>query len=149
MCRRLGDAGALVSPVLTRGAARFVGPLTFTALADEPARTALFNEDGTANSQAHPAAPGSTITFFATGAGSPVVPFAVIIEGYPVTGQQSSIGPAPGFPADVLTVHATVPPLGIQPPGQAMVELVENGVPSQAGVTIWISQSNSTASFQP
>ncbi len=42
VCRRLGDAGAAVSPVLTRGAARFVGPLSFSALADEPARTSLW-----------------------------------------------------------------------------------------------------------
>ena len=42
VCRRLGDAGASVSPVLTRSAARFVGPLTFSALAAEPARTSLF-----------------------------------------------------------------------------------------------------------
>ncbi len=42
ICRRLADAGALVSPVLTRDAMRFVGELTFSALADEPARTSLF-----------------------------------------------------------------------------------------------------------
>ena len=33
VCRRLGDAGALVSPVLTPDALRFVGALTFSALA--------------------------------------------------------------------------------------------------------------------
>jgi phosphopantothenoylcysteine decarboxylase/phosphopantothenate--cysteine ligase len=42
VCRRLGDAGALVRPVLTRGAARFVTELTFSALAGEPAQTSLF-----------------------------------------------------------------------------------------------------------
>src|SRR4051794_3636840 len=42
VCRRLVDAGAFVSPVLTRDALRFVGPLTFSALASEPARTSLF-----------------------------------------------------------------------------------------------------------
>ena len=47
ICRRLGDAGALVSPVLTQEATRVVGPLTFTALAAEPARTSLFGPDGT------------------------------------------------------------------------------------------------------
>ncbi|HXW78182.1 MAG TPA: flavoprotein, partial [Acidimicrobiales bacterium] len=45
VCRRLADAGALVSPVLTPSAARFVGPLTFSALAAEPARTSLFGRD--------------------------------------------------------------------------------------------------------
>jgi phosphopantothenoylcysteine decarboxylase/phosphopantothenate--cysteine ligase len=42
ICRRLVDAGAHVMPVLTIGATRFVGPLTFSALASEPARTSLF-----------------------------------------------------------------------------------------------------------
>ncbi len=45
VCRRLGDAGAVVSPVLTPSAARFVGPLTFSALAAEPARLSLFSDD--------------------------------------------------------------------------------------------------------
>ena len=43
VCRRLGDAGALVSPVLTADAQRFVTPLTFSALAAEPARTSLWD----------------------------------------------------------------------------------------------------------
>ena len=43
VCRRLVDAGVHVAPVLTEGATRFVGPLTFSALASEPARTALFD----------------------------------------------------------------------------------------------------------
>jgi phosphopantothenoylcysteine decarboxylase/phosphopantothenate--cysteine ligase len=43
VCRRLSDAGALVSPVLTPDATRFVTPLTFSALAAEPARTSLFD----------------------------------------------------------------------------------------------------------
>jgi len=42
VCGRLVDAGAHVMPVLTAGATRFVGPLTFSALASEPARTSLF-----------------------------------------------------------------------------------------------------------
>jgi phosphopantothenoylcysteine decarboxylase/phosphopantothenate--cysteine ligase len=43
VCRRLVDAGAHVAPVLTDDATRFVGPLTFSALASEPARTSLFD----------------------------------------------------------------------------------------------------------
>jgi phosphopantothenoylcysteine decarboxylase/phosphopantothenate--cysteine ligase len=42
LCRRLVDAGARVSPVLTEDATRFVGPLTFSALASEPARVSLW-----------------------------------------------------------------------------------------------------------
>ena len=47
ICRRLVDAGAFVSPVLTAGALEFVGALTFSALASEPARTSLFTDGGT------------------------------------------------------------------------------------------------------
>ena len=43
ICRRLVDAGAHVSPVLTEDATRFIGALTFSALASEPARTSLFD----------------------------------------------------------------------------------------------------------
>jgi phosphopantothenoylcysteine decarboxylase/phosphopantothenate--cysteine ligase len=46
VCRRLSDAGALVLPVLTEDATRFVGPLTFSALAAEPAVTSMFTLDG-------------------------------------------------------------------------------------------------------
>jgi phosphopantothenoylcysteine decarboxylase/phosphopantothenate--cysteine ligase len=42
VCRRLVDAGVHVAPVLTESATRFVAPLTFSALASEPAQTALF-----------------------------------------------------------------------------------------------------------
>jgi phosphopantothenoylcysteine decarboxylase/phosphopantothenate--cysteine ligase len=44
VCRRLVDAGAWVSPVMTKGAQRFVGATTLSALASEPVRTSLFDE---------------------------------------------------------------------------------------------------------
>lgn len=44
VCRRLVDAGAHVMPVLTADAQRFVGAVTFSALASEPARTSLFDD---------------------------------------------------------------------------------------------------------
>jgi phosphopantothenoylcysteine decarboxylase / phosphopantothenate---cysteine ligase len=43
ICRRLVDAGAHVSPVLTEDATRFIGTVTFSALASEPAATSLFD----------------------------------------------------------------------------------------------------------
>src|SRR5438045_2267301 len=43
VCRRLVDAGAHVAPVLTEDATRFIGALTFSALASEPARTSLWD----------------------------------------------------------------------------------------------------------
>ncbi len=44
LCRLLVDAGAFVSPVLTAGASRFVGEVTFSALASERVRTSLFDD---------------------------------------------------------------------------------------------------------
>ena len=43
VCRRLVDAGAHVAPVMTDDAQRFVGAVTFSALASEPVRTSLFD----------------------------------------------------------------------------------------------------------
>ena len=42
VCRRLVDAGAHVTPVMTEGATPFLGPTTLTALASEPVRTRLW-----------------------------------------------------------------------------------------------------------
>ena len=44
LCRRLVDAGAHVAPVMTPGAARFVGEATFSALASEPVQRSLWDE---------------------------------------------------------------------------------------------------------
>jgi phosphopantothenoylcysteine decarboxylase/phosphopantothenate--cysteine ligase len=44
VCRLLVDAGAFVSPVLTTDAQRFIGAVTFSALASEPTRTSLFDD---------------------------------------------------------------------------------------------------------
>jgi len=44
VCRRMVDAGAHVIPVLTEGATRFVGEVTFSALASERVRTSLFDD---------------------------------------------------------------------------------------------------------
>jgi phosphopantothenoylcysteine decarboxylase/phosphopantothenate--cysteine ligase len=44
VCRRLVDQGAHVVPVMTRGATRFVGETTFSALASEPVHRSLFDD---------------------------------------------------------------------------------------------------------
>ncbi|HLU41061.1 MAG TPA: flavoprotein, partial [Microthrixaceae bacterium] len=44
LCRRLVDAGAHVVPVMTEGASRFVGEVTFSALCSEPVRRSLFDD---------------------------------------------------------------------------------------------------------
>jgi phosphopantothenoylcysteine decarboxylase/phosphopantothenate--cysteine ligase len=45
VCRLLVDAGAHVTPVLTAEATRFIGAVTFSALASEPVQTSLWDED--------------------------------------------------------------------------------------------------------
>ncbi|MHB8219094.1 MAG: bifunctional phosphopantothenoylcysteine decarboxylase/phosphopantothenate--cysteine ligase CoaBC [Acidimicrobiales bacterium] len=45
VCRRLVDAGAHVIPVLTDEATRFVGSVTFSAVASEPVRRSLWDGD--------------------------------------------------------------------------------------------------------
>ncbi|HSN02520.1 MAG TPA: flavoprotein, partial [Acidimicrobiales bacterium] len=45
--RRLMDAGYHVTPVLTPDATRFVGEVTFSALASEPARVRLYGDGAT------------------------------------------------------------------------------------------------------
>ena len=44
VARRLVDAGAHVSPVMTEGATRFIGEVTLSALSSEPVRTSLWDE---------------------------------------------------------------------------------------------------------
>lgn len=43
VCRRLVDAGAHLAVVMTESAQRFVGPMTFSALASEPVATTLWD----------------------------------------------------------------------------------------------------------
>jgi phosphopantothenoylcysteine decarboxylase/phosphopantothenate--cysteine ligase len=45
VCRQLVDAGVHVVPVLTAEATRFVGEVTFSALASEPVQRSLWDED--------------------------------------------------------------------------------------------------------
>lgn len=47
LLRRLRGAGYFVSPILTPDATRFVGAVTFSALASEPARTRLYGDPTT------------------------------------------------------------------------------------------------------
>ena len=53
LCRQMVDAGAHVAPVLTEDATRFIGALTFSALASEPAQTQLFT-GAAGNGSEHP-----------------------------------------------------------------------------------------------
>ncbi|MDQ4090872.1 MAG: bifunctional phosphopantothenoylcysteine decarboxylase/phosphopantothenate--cysteine ligase CoaBC [Actinomycetota bacterium] len=44
ICRRLVDGGRFVAPVMTADAARFIGPLTLSALASEPVHDSLWSD---------------------------------------------------------------------------------------------------------
>ena len=43
--RRLVDAGAHVSPIMTNAAKKFIGEVTLSALASEPVKSSLWNEE--------------------------------------------------------------------------------------------------------
>ncbi len=45
VCRRLVDAGAHVSPIMTKGAEHFIGRTTLSALASEPVQSSLWDEE--------------------------------------------------------------------------------------------------------
>jgi len=45
VCRRLIDGGAHVMPIMTEAATRFVGPTTLTALASEPVRMTVWDDE--------------------------------------------------------------------------------------------------------
>jgi len=53
LLRRLRDANYYVAPILTPDATRFVGALTFSALASEPTRTNLFGDPSTPMPHTH------------------------------------------------------------------------------------------------
>ena len=60
VCRRLVDAGMHVAPVLTEDATRFVGALTFSALASEPVQQSLWDETRRSRTPGSGSAPTSS-----------------------------------------------------------------------------------------
>jgi uncharacterized protein (TIGR03437 family) len=72
------------------------------------------NADGTVNSRDNPAAPGSTLTFFATGMGYPPVPvYSSWRPLFPASGPEA-VEPLSGFLPAIWRVKMTVP---FAPPG--------------------------------
>ncbi len=98
-------------------------------------QAAANNQDGSLNSASNPAARGSVVSLYATGQGSSTGKVTLSIAGYnaPVL----YAGTAPGFPG-LMQINAQIPS-GFLPPGLQPVLLTVNGVASQSGVTIAIT----------
>jgi uncharacterized protein (TIGR03437 family) len=138
---------ALTIPV---GAA---SPGIFTLNASGEGQGAILNQDTSVNSAANPAAPGSVVVIYATGAGQfrpsaadgsiiggaisalpkPVSPASVWIGGTQV--EVLYAGAAPGLVAGVLQVNARIPK-GISIGPSVPVLLAVGDFKSQAGVTL-------------
>jgi uncharacterized protein (TIGR03437 family) len=111
---------------------------------------AILNQDGSSNSPANPAAKGSVMVLYATGAGQtnppgqdgvlagsvapkPVLPVTVEIGGMPAVVQYA--GGASGLVAGVMQVNAVVP-AGVASGSAVPVTIEVGGISSQAGVTL-------------
>ena len=125
-------------------------PGIFTSPATGVGQMAAVNQDGTANAAGNPAGRGSTITFYATGAGQtnpvgvdgsipgktlpmPVAPVSVTIGGAPAL--VTYAGDAPGYPEGLMQVNAVIPstiPANVATP----VLLTISTASSQPGTTI-------------
>ena len=98
-------------------------------------QAAANNQDGSLNSTSNPAARGSVVSLYATGQGSSTSNVSLSIAGY--SAPILYAGSAPGFPG-LMQINAQIPS-GFLPPGVQPVLLTVNGVASQSGVTIAIS----------
>jgi uncharacterized protein (TIGR03437 family) len=127
-------------------------PAIFTANSAGFGQAAVLNEDGTYNSVSNPAARGSTITFWAVGAGvmNPAVTDGAVSPGslplpvpqLPVTVQIRGVdaivqyaGAAPGYVAGLLQVNVRVPD-SVNFGNSVPLTLLVGGQPSQFNVTI-------------
>jgi uncharacterized protein (TIGR03437 family) len=125
-------------------------PGVFTVDATGTGQGSVVNQDGTVNSASNPAAAGSVVSIYATGAGqtspagvtggvagsdpkAPELPVTVTIGGVGATVQYA--GSAPGEVEGLMQVNAVVP-LGVGPGPAVPVVVSVGGVSSQAGVTV-------------
>jgi uncharacterized protein (TIGR03437 family) len=124
-------------------------PGVFTTSGTGVGQAAVLNQDGAPNSRSMPAARGSTISLYGTGAGAwdtnlpsgtvvssplpkPRLPVSVTIGG--VDGRVTYAGAAPGLVLGVLQVNIVIP-LG-SPVGEVPLVMTAGPSKSQAGVTI-------------
>lgn len=115
---------------------------------------AILNQDGQVNGPSNPAARGSVVVLFVTGAGQttpagvtgkittasatgPVTPRPVANIAVRVNGEAAQVlfhGEAPGMVSGVVQVNARIPT--IVPPGKLPIQVFFAGVASQEGVTV-------------
>jgi uncharacterized protein (TIGR03437 family) len=105
----------------------------FTVSGSGRGQAAVLNQDNSVNDAANPAAPGSVVQIFGTGAGVGGEPVGVSIGGTDSTVLFS--GRAPGEVAGLFQVNAVVPGGAAAGPGVPLVVQVGNGA-SQMGATI-------------
>ena len=115
--------------------------------ADNTATAAAINQDGTLNSQAHPAPPGSVVALYATGLGETKPPGAdgqplnnleakygaevkVAINGVP--GEVQYAGPAPGF-VGLSQINVRVPQTAT-----GAVQVLIDSAPFRQPVQLWV-----------
>jgi uncharacterized protein (TIGR03437 family) len=113
---------------------------------------AILNQDGSVNSQSNPAAPGSVVVLYATGAGlttpssvdgllttapypKPILPVSVSIYGLPA--QVIYAGAAPGLVAGALQVNVVVP-AGAYPATYDQVVVTVGDYVSPSAVTLTV-----------
>ncbi len=133
------SAGSAAAIVVTNNGAT-VAASTVSVAAAAPAvftksggtgQAAALNQDGSANSTAHPAARGSIVTLFATGQGVDLSSASLLVGG--VAAPMLYAGPAPGFQG-LMQINARIP--AAAPSGTLPVILAIGSAPSQPGVTV-------------
>lgn len=129
-------------------------PGIFTADGSGQGQAAALNEDGTPNGPANPAAKGSTVTVYATGAGiteppgvdgeigiegpaRPVLPAGVWLQG--LEAEVVSVGAAPGKVSGILQVRIRLPFEIPSDPRVPIAMMVGDSPPSQDGVTVAVA----------
>lgn len=113
---QVSSGGAISNTVLTPAAP--TAPGLYSLDGSGFGQGYILNSDGTMNSPANPAAPGSAITIFATGVGQlsfvgqyavTALPPNVFIDGFYSDGIAATFGPAPGLPGNVYQLSIYVP----------------------------------------
>jgi uncharacterized protein (TIGR03437 family) len=101
-------------------------PGIFTTSRNGYGAAAALNQDGSVNSVERPAAPGSVVVLYATGADAQPT---VTVGGLPAAVLYA--GPAPGLPAGIQQLNLRLP--ASLPPGAALVSL---GAPAEVTVAV-------------